>query len=73
MRSWPDGAVVFNARESTTSLLSVPAGEIVARLKQVPLDTRALCEVEGGPPHDEQSMIDLLAALADHGFVRALD
>jgi hypothetical protein len=67
IRNWPDGSVVFNARESTTTMLSAIAGGVVTVLMKAPTGTR---ELSAGAGTDAQEMGALLSALADHGIVR---
>lgn len=66
---WSDGSVLYNARATTTTMLSPTASAIVARLKAGPADTDALAEVL--PSDDDLPLSELLDALARHGIVRA--
>lgn len=67
IHNWPDGSVLFNARESTTTLLSTIAGSVVTTLLTAPAGTR---ELEALAKSDEREMGALLLALADHGIIR---
>lgn len=67
--NWSDGSVLYNARATTTTMLTPTAGAIVARLKAGPADTDALAGLR--PADDDMSLSELLDALARHGIVRA--
>ncbi len=80
--NWSDGSVLYNARATTTTMLTPTAGAIVARLKAGPADTDALARLKAGPADtdalaglrpadDDMSLSELLDALARHGIVRA--
>lgn len=68
--SWPDGVVLYDARTSTTRLLTPCAGAIVARLKAGPADATVLATLQ---PADDVALPELLDALARYGIVRAAD
>lgn len=71
MMNWPDGSVLYNARETTTTMLAPAAAAVVARLMDGPADIRqlsALLSSDDDPLPDE-----LLDALALHGILRRPD
>lgn len=69
--NWSDGAVLYNARATTTTMLSPTAGAIVARLKAGPADTDTLAGLRLAD--DDLPLPELLDALARHGILRAAD
>jgi PqqD family protein of HPr-rel-A system len=69
--NWPDGAVLYNARTTTTTLLAPGAGIIVARLKAGPAEASVLAALQ--PADDDLPLPELLDALARYGIVRAAD
>lgn len=69
--NWPDGSVLYNARTTTTTMLTPTAGAIVARLKAGAADTDALAGL--WPADDDLPLLELLDALARHGILRAAD
>lgn len=67
--NWSDGSVLYNARATTTTMLTPTAGAIVARLKAGPADTDTLAGLR--PADDDMPLSELLDALARHGIVHA--
>jgi PqqD family protein of HPr-rel-A system len=63
---WPDGAVLYDARTTTTTMLSPAAGAIVAHLKVRPADVDALAasQAEADVP-----IAELLDTLTRYGIV----
>lgn len=69
--NWPDGSVLYNARTTTTTMLTPAAGAIVARLKAGAAYTDALAGL--WPADDDLPLLELLDALARHGILSAAD
>lgn len=68
---WEDGAVVYDALRTSTTLLSPLAGDVVEKLRDGAADTAALAALPSAP--DPESLVALLDDLAAHGLIRRDD
>lgn len=69
IRCWPDGGILFNARESNTMMLSPDAAALAAVLLKAPASTDELMRAVGDQLDDPEALSDLLQAMSDHGIV----
>ncbi len=71
VRHWPDGSVVYDARESFTWMLSPQAGAVIDVLKLDPAPASVIHAAHPEAFSDLQEVADLLSNLSDHGIVHS--